>query len=160
MTGTPAFRSPAELTARIGVPPEASLLLIDAPEPLVAILAGGRAPDRPLETVTERGLRGVKDRFDAILLWREDRVGSEALLSEAVKRLNPSGAIWVVTAMRKVMGPSTPAAHRLDRRDLEKAFAKPGLRLDREARFSAWHAGYRFVRGGPPAAQAGGAYST
>lgn len=146
MTGTPALKNPAELISRIGVPPEASLLLIDAPEPLESLLAAGREPDRPLEAVTERGLRGVKDRFDAILLWREDRVGSEALLSAAVKRLNPSGAIWVVTAMRKVTGPRTPAAHRLDRRDLEKAFAKPGLRLDREARFSAWHAGYRFRR--------------
>jgi hypothetical protein len=152
LTGIPAFKSPAELIGRLDVPPEASLLLIDAPEPLVELLSSTRAPERPLESVTERSLRGVKNTYDAVLLWREDRVGSEAALSAAVKRLNPSGAIWVVTAMRKVTGPRTPAAHRLDRHDLEKAFARPGLLFDREARFSAWHAGYRFRRRPPPGA--------
>lgn len=96
-----------------------------------------------------RALRGVKDKFDAIVVWREDRVGSEALLEAAVKRLLPRGTIWAVTAMRKVIGPATPAAHRLERRDLEKAFSKAGLALDAEVRFSAWHVGYRFRRPAP-----------
>ncbi|MGH9366932.1 MAG: hypothetical protein ACRD3M_04575 [Thermoanaerobaculia bacterium] len=147
MTGSPALKSPAELVGRIGVPSDASLLLIDAPEALVSLLAGTRAPGLPLEAVTGRGLRAIKGEFDAVLLWREDRVGSESLLAAAARRLSPSGAIWVVTAMRKVTGPRTPAMHRLDRRDLEKAFSKEGLRLEREARFSAWHVGYRFARG-------------
>jgi hypothetical protein len=141
------LKNPAELVGRIGVGPEESLLLIDAPEPLERLLEPTRTPELPLEAVAERRLRAVKDRFDAVLLWREDRVGSEALLAAAVKRLRPSGAIWVVTAMRKVTGPRTPAAHRLDLHDLEKAFRKAGLRLDRETRFSAWHVGYRFRAG-------------
>jgi hypothetical protein len=63
-----------------------------------------------------------------------------------VKRLEPNGRLWVVTAMRKVQGPKTPAAHRLEAGDLTKAFAKEGLAFDREARLSAWHVAYRFAR--------------
>ena len=141
-----ALKNPSELVGRIGVAPAESLLLVDAPESLERLLAATRTAEGPLESVTEQRLRAVKGEFDVVLVWREDRVGSQALLASAVKRLRPSGAIWVVTAMRKVTGPRTPAAHRLDRRDLEEAFAEAGLRLDREARFSAWHAGYRFRR--------------
>ena len=141
-----ALKNPSELVGRIGVAPDQSLLLVDAPEPLERLLAAARTPEAPLEAVTEARLRSVKEQFDVVLLWREDRVGSAALLASAVKRLRPGGALWVVTAMRKVTGPRTPAAHRLDRQDLEKAFEKEGLRLGREARFSAWHVGYRFSR--------------
>jgi hypothetical protein len=141
------LKNPAELVGRIGVDPASTLLLIDVPESLERLLAETRDPERPLEAVTESRLRSVKEEFDAVILWREDRVGSEALLAAAAKRLRPTGKIWVVTAMRKVIGPRTPAAHRLDRQDVEKAFAKSGLRMEGEARFSAWHAGYRFSRG-------------
>ncbi len=141
-----ALKNPSELVGRIGVTSKETLLLVDAPEPLERLLAATRTEQEPLEAVTQERLRAVKEEFDAVLVWREDRVGSEALLAAAVKRVRPAGALWVVTAMRKVMGPRTPAAHRLELRDLEKAFAKPGLRLDREARFSAWHVGYRFVK--------------
>lgn len=141
-----ALKNPSEILGRVGVAASESLLLVDAPEPLVDIFAAARDPEAPLlEAVSEARLRAVKDAFDAVLVWREDRVGSQALLAAAEKRLRPSGVIWVVTAMRKVSGPKTPAAHRLDKRDLEKAFAKSGRRLDREARFSAWHTGYRFA---------------
>ena len=161
-----ALKNPSELLGRVGVAANESLLLVDAPEPLVDLFASARGPEAPLETVSETRLRAVKDAFDAVLVWREDRVGSQALLAAAQKRLRPSGVIWVVTAMRKVSGPKTPAAHRLDRRDLEKAFAKSGRRIDREARFSAWHTGYRFALPAPtPSETAGrapkdGAYST
>ena len=141
-----ALKNPADLVGRIGVDPSSSLLLIDTPETLERLLAGGRDPGRPLEAVTETRLRSVKREFDTVILWREDRIGSEALLAAAAKRLAPTGRIWVVTAMRKVMGPRTPAVHRLARPDVEKAFAKSGLRLDGEARFTAWHVGYRFSR--------------
>jgi hypothetical protein len=141
-----ALKNPAELLGRIAVAAHESLLLIDAPEALERLILGARAPEEPVESVTGRLLRTVKEEFDVVLVWREDRVGSEALLAAAVKRLRPTGAIWVVTAMRKVIGPRTPAAHRLDLRDLEKAFAAAALRLDREARFSSWHVGYRFRR--------------
>jgi len=141
-----ALKNPAELLGRIAVAANESLLLIDAPEPLERLILGARPPEEPVVSVPERLLRTVKDEFDVVLLWREDRVGSEALLAAAVKRLRRTGALWVVTAMRKVTGPRTPAAHRLDLRDLEKALGAAGLRLDREARFSAWHAGYRFRR--------------
>ncbi len=140
-----ALKNPAELLGRIAVAPNERLLLIDAPEPLERLIASARAPE-PVESVTREQLRAVKEQFDAVLVWREDRVGSEALLAASVKRLRSTGAIWVVTAMRKVTGPRTPAAHRLDLRDLEKAFAAEGLHRDREARFSAWHVGYRFRR--------------
>ncbi len=141
------LKNPAELVARIGADPASSLLLIDVPETLERLLAETREPDRPLEAVTETRLRSVKQEFDTVILWREDRVGSEALLAAALKRLRSTGQIWVVTAMRKVTGPRIPAAHRLGRQDLEKALAKSGLRLEGEARFSAWHVGYRFRRG-------------
>jgi len=120
--------------------------LIDVPEPFEKLLASSRPDERPLRAVTSRSLRSVKEKFDAIVIWREDRVGSEAALAAAAKRLLPTATIWAVTAMRKVTGPRTPAAHRVERRDLEKAFSKEGLRLDGEARFSAWHVGYRFRR--------------
>ncbi|HEY7113199.1 MAG TPA: hypothetical protein VIA45_09745 [Thermoanaerobaculia bacterium] len=159
-----ALKNPSELLGRVGVAADESLLLVDAPEPLVDLFAAARGPEAPVEAVSESRLRAVKDAFDAVLVWREDRVGSQALLAAAEKRLRPSGVIWVVTAMRKVSGPRTPAAHRLDRRDLEKAFAKSGRRLDRETRFSAWHTGYRFAPPTPAEAAGrtpkGGAYST
>ncbi len=158
-----ALKNPSEILGRVGIAPGESLLLVDAPEPLVEIFAAARGAEAPLEAVSETRLRAVKDAFDAVLVWREDRVGSQALLAAAEKRLRPSGVIWVVTAMRKVSGPKTPGVHRLDRRDLEKAFAKSGRRLDREARFSAWHTGYRFAPPTETAARSprdGAAYST
>jgi hypothetical protein len=141
-----ALKSPAELVSRIGVSPEQSLLLVDAPEELVRVLASSRPAEDPPETVAADRLRAVKGDFDAVLVWREDRVGSQALLESALRHVRQPGVLWVVTAMRKVQGPKTAAAHRLDRTDLEKTFCKSGLALDREARFSAWHVGYRFRR--------------
>ncbi|HEY7574531.1 MAG TPA: hypothetical protein VIB08_05170 [Thermoanaerobaculia bacterium] len=140
------LKNPAELVSRIGVPPEQSFLLVDAPEELVSVLASSRPADDPPETVAADRLRAVKGDFDAVLVWREDRVGSQALLTSALRHVRRPGVLWVVTAMRKVQGPKTAAAHRLDRSDLEKAFSRSEFVLDREARFSAWHVGYRFRR--------------
>jgi hypothetical protein len=142
-----ALKNPAELIARIGLAPNETLLLVDPPEPLEHLLAEAGAAAGPPESATEKTLRAVKAAFDVVLVWREDRVGSQALLAAAVKRLAPGGALWVVTAMRKVIGPRTPATRRLELRDLEKAFEKTALRMDREVRFSAWHVGYRFRAG-------------
>ncbi len=75
-------------------------------------------------------------------------MGSRALFEAAVKRLEPAGRLWVVTAMKKVQGPKTPAGERLEAGDLEKGFGKAGLECDREARLSAWHVAYRFTRSG------------
>jgi hypothetical protein len=141
-----ALKNPSELIARIGLAPGETLLLVDAPEPLEQLLADAGAAAPP-ESATEKTLRAVKDVFDVVLVWREDRVGSQALLAAAVKRLAPGGSLWIVTAMRKVIGPRTPATRRLELRDLEKAFEKTALRIDREVRFSAWHVGYRFRAG-------------
>ncbi len=59
--------------------------------------------------------------------------------------------------MKKVQGPRTPAAHRLNLDDLIKAFAKDGLTCDREVRLSAWHTAYRFTRFvGPDSEGSGG----
>jgi hypothetical protein len=99
-----------------------------------------------LSTVGGRALRSVKEKFDAIVAWRESRVGSRALLDLLARRLEPSGQLWIVTAMKKVRGPETPSIHRLELADLVKAFEPHGLRQDREARLSAWHVAYRFTR--------------
>ena len=98
-----------------------------------------------VSTVEGRALRSVKEKFDAIVAWQESRVGSGALLDLLARRLEPSGQLWVVTAMKKVRGPETPSIHRLQLADLVKAFAPHGLRQDRETRLSAWHVAYRFV---------------
>jgi len=99
-----------------------------------------------VSTVGSRALRSVKEKFNAIVAWQESRVGSRALLDLLARRLDPSGQVWVVTAMKKVRGPETPSIHRLELADLVKAFAPHGLRQDRETRLSAWHVAYRFIR--------------
>ena len=143
------FRSPAEIVDRLELPSATRALLVSAPPELSAIVAGDSAPPVPIEATAAEAIRSVKDRFDFILLWQEDRVGSRANLAAAVKRLSPGGRLWIVTALRKVQGPRTPAVHRLGLEDLQKAFAKDGLVCDREVRVSAWHTAYRFVRPNP-----------
>ena len=91
-------------------------------------------------------MRSVKATFDAILVWRENRVGSQALLELAARKLEPGGVLWIVTAMRKVMGPRTPAAHRLELADIRKLLEPKALRHDLEVRVTAWNVGYRFVK--------------
>ena len=141
------LKNAAELAARLDFIGPPALLLVDAPEALVEAIAGARSPDAPELEVTEaRALRSVKGTYDGILLWREERGGSQAVLESLVKQLGANGAIWVVTAMRKVSGPKTPAIHRLDRHDLEKTFGAKGLKAAGETRLSAWHVGYRYVR--------------
>ena len=99
------------------------------------------------EIVDGAALRTIKEKFDAALVWREDRSGSHALLDGVVSRLAPQAVLWVVTARKKVTGLRTPAARRLELADLVAAFSKAGLRNDREVGVTAWHVGYRFVRG-------------
>lgn len=141
------LRGRAEIVDRLGVAAAKELLLVgDAPAAFGAILAEGLAPEQSLTPVEARAIRSVKGSFDWILVWQESRVGSRAVLDGAVKRLAPDGRLWVVTALRKVQGPRTPAAHRLEAADLAKAFEKTGLANDREARLSAWHVGHRFTR--------------
>ena len=139
------LRGRAEIVERLELSAASRALLVDAPPELEDVLRTEASPGLEIQSVEARSIRAVKDTFDLILLWHESRVGSRALFEAAVKRLVPGGRLWVVTAMRKVQGPRTPAIHRLERADLEKAFAKPGLKGDREARLSAWHVAYRFV---------------
>jgi hypothetical protein len=141
----PTLKNPAELVTRLELAEPERLLLVDAPEELANLLEAARAG--PKVTVRAEGdaLRAVKETFPAVLVWREHRGGSHAVLDGAVKKLEPGGALWVVTALRKVRGPSTPAVHRLERADLVKAFEKEGLSNDREVRVTAWHVGFRFV---------------
>jgi hypothetical protein len=147
-----ALKNPAELFGRLGVSESETLLLVDAPPELERLLTEGRPGAEPPVPVASDRLRSVKSVFDVALIWRENRVGSQALLAAAVRRVAEGGSLWVVTAMRKVQGPATPAAHRLDRGDLEKALGPEGFAADREARFTAWHVGYRFRRRPPGAA--------
>jgi len=142
------LRGPAEIASKLEAAAAQRLLLVDAPPEFERLLeAAAASPDRSVRTSEARAIRSVKDSFDWILLWQESRVGSRALFEHAVKRLDPKGRLWVVTAMKKVQGPRTPAGERLEADDLRKAFGKEGLSCDREARLSAWHVAYRFTRG-------------
>ena len=140
------LRGRAEILDRLEVARATELLAVDAPAAVGALLADGLGPRQKLTFVEARAIRSVKGSFDWILVWQESRIGSHAVLDTAVKRLTPDGQLWVVTALRKVQGPRTPAAHRLESADVAKAFETTGLANDREARLSAWHAAHRFTR--------------
>jgi hypothetical protein len=142
------LRSPAEISSRLEIPAAKRILLVECPETLAAIVRGAAAPEAEVSEVEARYVRSAKDPSDLILVFQESRVGSRAVLDAAAKRVAPGGRLWVVTAMRKVQGPKTAAAHRLESFDLDKAFEKTDLRRDREARISAWHVAYGFVRPG------------
>jgi hypothetical protein len=139
------FRGAAEIVGRLELAAAREILLVDAPAELEAMLAAAASPGQSLRPAEGRTVRSVKESFDLILLWQESRVGSRAVFEAALKRLAPAGRLWVVTALRKVSGPRTPAIHRIELSDLKKAFEKSGLVNDREARLSAWHVAYRFV---------------
>jgi hypothetical protein len=145
LTGAELKNAP-ELAARLALADARELLLIDVPESLERLLAASRPPDALPRTVASRALRSVKQRFDAIVLWREDRAGSRSVFDSTVKRLEPDGVLWVVIASRKVIGPETPAARRLGAGDLARAFAPAGLGEDMKVRVSAWHVAHRFGR--------------
>jgi hypothetical protein len=138
------YRGAAEITGRLDLAAASAALVVDAPPELEAILNGAVAPGASIRCSEARYVRSIKDAFDFILLWQESRVGSRSLFEAAVKKLAPGGFLWVVTALRKVSGPRTPAIHRIELADLKKAFEKDGLVHDREARLSAWHVAYRF----------------
>ncbi|HEY6066971.1 MAG TPA: hypothetical protein VIY96_12510 [Thermoanaerobaculia bacterium] len=142
----PTLKNPSELVTRMELDGPERLLLVDSPEELTTLIGAARpAPTTTIETSGD-AIRAVKDSFDAVLVWREHRGGSRAIFDVVLKRLEPGGSLWVVTALKKVRGPSTPAVHRLELPDLVKAFEKEGLTHDREVRVSAWHVAYRFVR--------------
>jgi hypothetical protein len=143
------LKNPAELVGRMELDPPDRVLLVDSPEELTALLVASRLEPKVTVETTGEALRAVKDLSDAVLVWREHRGGSRSILDGVLKRLEPAGALWVVTALKKVRGPSTPAVHRLELSDLVKAFEKEGLTHDREARVSAWHVAYRFRRPTP-----------
>ncbi len=140
------LRGRAEIADRLEIAAARHLLLSEAPPQFERLLADSLAPGQALTPIEARKVRAIKESFDWILLWQENRVGSRAVMDAALKRLEPEGRLWVVTALRKVQGPKIPAAHRLEAGDLEKAFEKEGLARDREARLSAWHVAHRFTR--------------
>ncbi len=144
MTGI-ALKNPSALPARLGLDQAERLLLVDAPAALADLLRRSRREESETLLVAAPALAKVKEPFDAILLWREDRVGSRSVLESIVRRLAPGGVLWIVTALRKVIGPRTPAVHRLELSDLVKGLERHGLRNDREVRITSWHAAYRFV---------------
>ncbi len=138
------IKNPGELVARLELDRPERLLVIDAPEPLSDLLRRARSEPLLTREITGDAIRAVKETYHAIFVWREDRAGSRAVFDGAVKRLEPGGVVWAVTAMRKVRGPTTPAVHRLELSDLVKGLGKAGLVHDREVRVSAWHVAYRF----------------
>lgn len=134
------------LASRLALSEAETLLLVDAPPSVRDLLDSERPDGRPVRAIAGEAVRSVKESFDAILAWREDRDGSRALLDQLGKRLSANGALWVVTAKKKVIGPKTPAARRIELSDLVTAFSKQGLIHDREAKISAWNVAYRFRR--------------
>jgi len=140
-----ALKNPSALSARLEFERAARLLLVDAPAALSNLILLSRSKELETRVVPARALSAVKEAFDAILLWREDRVGSRSVLEDVVRRLEPGGVLWIVTALRKVRGPKTPAVHRLELSDLIKGLERHGLSYDREVRITSWHVGYRFV---------------
>jgi hypothetical protein len=147
-----SLRNPAELVSRLELAAPERLLLVDLPDSLVALAAAARQGRPPAETAQADRIRSVKQNFDVILIWREERAGSQALLEHAMKRLDPGGSLWVIVALRKITGPKTPASHRLDRDDLVKAFAAQNRVPGREVRVTPWHVAYRIEqsrRSGP-----------
>jgi hypothetical protein len=141
-----ALKNPAELAGRLALRDSRRLLLVDAPPSLEELLSREAPSGSSIASIPADAIRSVKQSFDAILAWREDRVGSRAFFETLLKRLDLSATLWIVTAMKKVTGPQTPAARRLELSDLVKAFSGAGFRHDREVRVSAWHVAYRFVR--------------
>jgi hypothetical protein len=144
MTGI-ALKNPSALPARLDIERAKRLLLVDAPAALADLLAQSRSMELETRIVESRALATVKETFDSVLLWREDRVGSRSVLESVVRRLEPGGVLWVVTALRKVIGPRTPAVHRLELSDLTKGLERHELSNDREVRVTSWHTAYRFV---------------
>jgi hypothetical protein len=140
-----ALKNPAALPARLEIGQAKKLLLVDAPAALADLLLLSRSKDSETRFIASKALSTVKESFDAVLLWREDRVGSRSVLEGVVRRLEPGGVLWVVTALRKVIGPRTPAVHRLELSDLTKGLERHGLSNDREVRMTSWHVAYRFV---------------
>ena len=141
-----ALKNPAELPARLDLVRQGRVLIVDAPAKLSDLLAAARGPDLVTESASEKDLSSIKETFDAVLLWRESRVGSRSAMDAALRRLSAGGVFWAVIAMRKVRGPETPAAHRLEISDLSKGLEKHGMDNDREVRVTSWHAAYRFVK--------------
>lgn len=140
------LKNPGELVARMELNALERLLLVDAPDELARLFESARSEPRTTVSTSGDAIRAVKNAFDAVLVWREHRGGSRSVFDGAVKRLEPDGILWVVTASKKVRGPATPAVHRLELSDLVKAFSKEGLTHDREFRVSAWHVAHRFTR--------------
>ncbi|HEX4439903.1 MAG TPA: hypothetical protein VH854_07510 [Thermoanaerobaculia bacterium] len=143
------LRAPAEISSRLGVAAARQILLVECPEELAAIVRAAAAPEAEVSEVEARYMRSAKDPADLILVFQESRVGSHAVLDAAVKRLQPGGHLWVVTAMRKVQGPKTAAAHRLESADLDKAFEKTNLLRAGEAKVGGWHVAYGFRKREP-----------
>lgn len=141
-----ALKNPAELAARLELDAPDRLLLVDAPESMVELAHGARDGKDETRPVDGKAIRAVKEQFDGVLVWREDRVGSQSILQAIAKRTESGGAVWAVVPIRKAMGLSTPAAHRLTLEDLVRAFPPADWTRDREVRVSAWHVGYRFRR--------------
>jgi len=143
------LKNPADLVGRLELGRPDRVLLVDSPEELARLVESARSGEGTTRETSGDAIRSVKEKFDAILIWRENRSGSRSIFEKAVERLEPGGALWIVTAMKKVRGPSTPAVHRLELSDLVKAFQKEGLAHDREVRVSAWNVAHRFVKREP-----------
>lgn len=141
-----ALKNPAELASRLELGAADRLLLIDPPRSLAELAAAQRTEKPETRVVEGKAIRTVKESYDGILLWREDRVGSQSLFEAIAKRAEPGGSVWAIVPLRKMIGLATPAARRLNLEDLTRAFPPPAWTRDREVRVTAWHVAYRFLR--------------
>jgi hypothetical protein len=119
------LKNSAELASRLELGAVDRLLLIDAPAPLQELVLSERADKGETRFVEGKAIRTVKEGYDGILLWREDRVGSQSLFEAIAKRAEPGGSVWAVVPLRKMVGLATPAARRLNVEDLARAFPLP-----------------------------------
>src|SRR6476619_391070 len=85
------LKNPSELTGRLGLDRPGRVLLVDAPESLADLLTSSRPEGSETRPVKSRALATVKEPFETVLLWREDRVGSRSVMEQVVKRLSPGG---------------------------------------------------------------------
>src|ERR1700693_1869593 len=121
MSGT-ALKNPSELPARLGLERPERVLLVDAPSALADLLRASRPKKSETLQVEALALATVKEPFDAILLWREDRVGSRSVMEQTGKRVAPGG-----------------------RSRTTRGRAPPARAKDPEARTPAWPGPYRFT---------------
>ena len=88
---------PSGLARKLGMTPDCSIWLIDAPAPAAALLRDACPPG---VTLTEAN--DGEERYDLIFLWPTQTDGLTARLAALQWRIVPDGAIWVMLLKKAV----------------------------------------------------------